>query len=72
MSGLAVLDRPGNASSDTGWIMIDSGPEHATSYVSQQALRFGPREYSSDQLGFIEQAVRSRASLPEPALPLND
>jgi hypothetical protein len=72
MSGLAVLDRPGTTSSDAGWIMIDSGPEYATSYASQQAMRFGPREYSGDQLGFIKQAARSRASLPESALPLDN
>lgn len=35
---------------------------------AQEAMRFGPRSYTSERAEFIEDAVQRRSPLPEPPL----
>jgi hypothetical protein len=67
VSNAAVLEAPAVESDD--WIELE---EPTVLYVSQDAMRFGPRSYSRDQLAVIASAVQGRRSLDEPPLSIGD
>lgn len=68
MSSAVLLDRPAEAQGDVEWVELHEPP---TVYPSQEAMRSGPRAYSTDQFEFIDAAVCSRTTLPAPPLPID-
>jgi hypothetical protein len=91
MSNAAVLARPQEEMTETGWIELDDleggllGFEPVESDVEftemdppvvafddQQAMRFGPRSYTTEQADVIQLAVRQRKPLPVEPLPFDE
>jgi hypothetical protein len=67
LSHAAVLERP--AIEQDAWIELE---EPTVLYASQEAMRFGRRSYSKGQLAVIGDAVRTRHSLDEPPVAIDD